>query len=132
MTPPSLVREPQTLEHPAELVLDARKEWYSSYEAAQVLGVSAQFVRNCFDDQTLMGHEIGTHSNRSKKYKLIHRDCLLMYLLETANFSAEDFSRRLQQLLSRRSEEELRLVKGWIEERLRRDYALEKSRSARA
>jgi hypothetical protein len=119
MTPPSTTLvEPPCLRHPATLLLDPKREWYSCNEAADILGVSGQFVRNCFDDQSILGHEIGVRANKHKRYKLIHRDCLLMYLLETANYSDREFSDRLQGILKRRSNQELRLVKGWIEERL--------------
>ncbi len=119
MTPPSttLVETP-CLRHPATILLDPKREWYSCNEAADILGVSGQFVRNCFEDQSILGHEVGARRNKHKRYKLIHRDCLLMYLLETANYSSAEFSLRLKELLKRRSPQDLRVIKGWIEERL--------------
>jgi len=100
-------------------LFEGGKVWYTSKEAAAILGVSVQFVRDAFESQAIMGHEVSAQNKPAvRRIKMIHRDCLLIYLMETANFSAQDFLVRLQGLLKGRSPEELEKIKAWIDGRL--------------
>ncbi len=64
------------------------KEWYSPKEMGAVVGRSDQYIRNLFDNQKILGHQFngraGKGSEKRHTYQ-VHRDCVVLYLLETAN-----------------------------------------------
>lgn len=99
-----------------ELLFENGKVWYSCKEAALLLGMSAQFVRDAFQSQELMGQEITSRGRDGiRRYRLIHRDCLLMYLIQTANYTSKDFLDKLKRLLLRRPASEQREVRAWLD-----------------
>lgn len=96
------------------------KVWYTTKEAAAIIGTSIQFVRDAFDNQELMGQEIASRRHpQVRRMKLIHRDCLMVFLLETANYTPVDFLERLKRLLLNCSREEQKNVLAWLELKLR-------------
>ena len=99
-----------------ETLFENGKGWYSTKEASALLGMSVQFVRDAFDSQELMGQEITSRGVSSgRRIKLIHRDCLLVYLMQTANYSAADFILRMKKLLLRRPASELEEIRVWLD-----------------
>ncbi len=99
-------------------LLPPQQEWFSPKEVASIIGTSDQFVRDCFLNQGILGHR--THSDkgpgRAKRQRyLIHRDGIILYLLQTANFSPEDFLRYVGELLRRRPREERQRLRSLLE-----------------
>lgn len=114
-----MVHLPETKEQAAghyELLFETNKVWYTSKEAARVLGMSVQFVRDAFQSQELMGQEITSRGcDGTRRYKLIHRDCLLLYLIQTANYTPRDFMDKMKRLILRRPAAELREMRAWLD-----------------
>lgn len=99
-----------------ELLFENGKVWYSSKEAAQILGMSVQFVRDAFESQELMGQEVASRGvDGIRRTKLIHRDCLLVYLMQTANYTPRDFLDKMKRLLIRRPVNEQQELRVWLE-----------------
>ena len=82
-----------------EQFLPDNKLWYTIKEVAALLGRSEQCVRDCFDNQKLLGHclnakaVIGTEKRWSYS---ISRQSLILFFMETANFKAQEFLIRFQ------------------------------------
>ena len=96
---------------PITRLMPGGKEWYTSKEAAVVIGRSAQYVRDCFDNQKLMGHALnarGPAGGEKRKSYQIPRAALMLYLMETANYQAGDYVQRVEALLENLSIEERR------------------------
>lgn len=75
--------------------------WYTIKEAASILGRSEQYVRNCFDNQKLLGHlcNAKAKSGQEQRYSYqISRESLVLFFMESANYQAEDFLERLQKV----------------------------------
>lgn len=88
---------------PVAALLPDGKEWFTSKEAACVIGRSAQYVRDCFDNQKIMGHAFnsqGRFGDEKRKSYQIPRAALLLYLMETANYRGSDFPDRILNLAS--------------------------------
>ncbi|MEM9226831.1 MAG: hypothetical protein AAGA45_02595 [Verrucomicrobiota bacterium] len=87
---------------------DQQQEWYSPKEVAAIIGRSDQYVRDAFDNQRILGYAGNGRARQAKRRNyLIHREGLLLFLLETANYRPEDFIRRMAVLLNNRTREEL-------------------------
>ena len=60
------------------------KQWYSPKEMGSVVGRSDQYIRNLFDNQKVLGHQIngraGKGCEKRRAYQ-VHRDCVILYLL---------------------------------------------------
>ena len=87
---------------PIDRLLPAGKEWFTAKEAACVIGRSAQYVRDCFDNQKLMGHAMnarGKSGSEQRRSYQIPRAALLLYLMETANYQPGDYAGRVRELL---------------------------------
>ena len=113
--PPALSpAEKKNVDTHYELLFENGKVWYTSKEAAQLLGMSVQFVRDAFQSQELMGHEISS-VREGRRTKLIHRDCLQMYLMQTANYTPKDFIDKIKRLLVRRPLTEQQEIKLWLD-----------------
>lgn len=98
---------------PVAQLLPGGKEWYTSKEAAVVIGRSAQYVRDCFDNQKLMGHALnarGPAGDEKRKSYQIPRAALMLYLMETANYHAGDFADRILELLNHLQPDERRKI----------------------
>ena len=93
---------------PISRLLPEGKAWYTTKEAAAVIGRSDQYVRDCFDSQTLLGHTLNARSRcgEGRRSYQIPRECLMLYLIETANYRAGDFAERLAELVDALSGEE--------------------------
>lgn len=74
------------------------KTWYTVKEVAALLGKSEQYVRDCFDNQKMLGHVWNAKAGRGKEKRHtyhISRECLVLFLMETANYNATDFLARI-------------------------------------
>ena len=81
-----------------EQLLSDNKTWYTVKEVAALLGRSEQYVRDCFDNQKMLGHVWNAKAKRGKEKRHtyhISRKGLVLFLMETANFSANDFFDRI-------------------------------------
>ncbi len=106
-------------------MLPPEKRWFTPKEVAALIGTSDQFVRDAFDDQRILGHFniVPGRGPKGRRLYRIHRESLLLYLLETANFAPADFAARVDELLQNRSPAHLQQIR----ERLDRYLAKEKS-----
>ena len=77
-----------------ESFLPDDKPWYSVKEVALILGKSDQYVRNCFDNQRLFAHVLNGNAQR-KSYQISRRS-LVLFLMETANYNAQEFYERVK------------------------------------
>jgi len=79
------------------------KTWFSTREVAEMLGRTPQWVRDCFDNQKLLGHITNgkAHPGREQRrpYR-IHRDSLLLFLAQTANYTPREFTERIAHILT--------------------------------
>lgn len=105
----------EAVEHFAFL-LPEQQEWFSPKEVAAIIGKSDQYVRDAFDNQRILGHTSNARSRhiRRRSYQ-IHRDALLLFLLETANYQPQDFLQRITGLLRHRSPRELQRLRGELD-----------------
>ena len=102
-------------------LLPEGKEWYSPKEVGALLGRSDQYVRNLFESRKILGHQINGRADKDceKRHTYqVHRDCVILYLLETANYEPEDFMDRMVEILQHRSEEQLESILDILEETL--------------
>ncbi|MFA5257600.1 MAG: hypothetical protein WC360_05560 [Opitutales bacterium] len=98
---------------PIARLLPQGKEWFTAKEAADVIGRSAQYVRDCFDNQKLMGHAMnarGPSGSEKRRSYQIPRAALMLYLMETANYQAGDYAQRLCELLEHLNADERRRI----------------------
>jgi hypothetical protein len=98
------------------MVLD--KEWFSPKEMADIIGKTDQYIRDAFDNQKIFGHVSNARSPRGqekRKSYQIHRDGVLLYLLETANYSPEDFTERIIELIRSKPEIVLKKIKSTVD-----------------
>ena len=82
-----------------ERLLPDHKQWYTVKEAAAVLGRSDQYIRDCFDNQKILGHIWNGKAARGKEQRRsyhIPRESLILFLMETANYQAGDFIERFE------------------------------------
>ena len=83
-----------------EKLLPDKKEWYTIKEVAAILGRSEQYVRDCFDNQKILGHTWNAKAKRGQERRKsyhISRAGLVLFFMETANYSANEFALRLNQ-----------------------------------
>ncbi|MDR2778717.1 MAG: hypothetical protein LBB16_00295 [Puniceicoccales bacterium] len=99
-------------------LLPASQQWFSPKEMAAIIGKTDQYVRNAFDNQKILGHLLngsapkGTEKRRTY---MISRESILLFLFETANFSPEDFTDRLGEILKNRSVSQLLKIQRQID-----------------
>ncbi|MEO0796056.1 MAG: hypothetical protein AAFX93_12880 [Verrucomicrobiota bacterium] len=101
---------PQTHFHS---LIDEDKEWYSVQDVAAIIGRTDQYVRDCFDNGHLLGHRLVGRSRNGasgRRSYQVHRDGLVLYLLETANYEPEDFMERVASILSKRHPDEIQAI----------------------
>ena len=106
--------------HFASLVPEGQ-EWFSPKEAGSIIGRSDQFVRDSFSTGKIMGHTsngIAPKGEEKKSYLRVHRDAIIMYLLESANYTPESFMESLESILERRSDYQLLRLEKVIHDRL--------------
>jgi hypothetical protein len=94
------------------------KEWFSPKEMADIIGKTDQYIRDAFDNQKIFGHASNGRSPRGqekRKSYQIHRDGVILYLLETANYSSEDFTERIIELIRSKPETVLKKIKSTVD-----------------
>lgn len=98
--------------HFSSLLIEG-KQWYTPKEMALVIGRTDQYVRDCFDNGRILGHTLSGRSKGQEKRRSfqIHRDAVLLFLLETANYTSADFLERLIDLLRNRCASEKRIIR---------------------
>lgn len=102
-------------------LLPKGQEWFSPKEAGNIIGRSDQFIRNSFYSGKIFGHlsnGIAPKGEEKKTYLRVHRDAIIMYLLESANYTPESFMESLESLLMRRSDYQLMRIEKLIRDRL--------------
>ncbi len=108
------------MEHFASLMPEGQ-EWFSPKEAGNIIGRSDQFIRDSFYTGKIMGHTsngIAPKGEEKKSYLRVHRDAIIMYLLESANYTPESFMEGLESILSKRSDYQLMRLEKVIHDRL--------------
>jgi hypothetical protein len=94
------------------------QEWFSPKEMANIIGKTDQYIRDAFDNQKIFGHIANGRSPRGqekRKTYQIHRDGVLLYLMETANYSSEDFTERIVDLIRSKPDTVLRKIKSTVD-----------------
>ena len=97
------------------------QQWFSPKEVASITGRSDQFVRNSFYNGKIFGHMsngLAKKGEEKKSYLRVHRDAILIYLLESANYSPDIFMEGIEKLLRNRSQYQLMRLEKIIRERL--------------
>jgi hypothetical protein len=104
-----------------EFMLPPNQQWFSPKEVANVIGRTDQFVRDAFDNQKILGHQNNGRARKGRERRRtyqIHREALILFLLETANFRPRDFLARLEEILRNRSPQELTQLQRYVTGRL--------------
>lgn len=101
-------------------LLASERTTFKICEAAELIGMSARFVEDRFDDGELYGHE---HNGRAGKRfsKRIVRESLLGYLVRTANYDSEMRLAMARQVLDAFAPADLRTLRDHISNRLAAD-----------
>ena len=97
------------------------QQWFSPKEAGNIIGRSDQFVRNSFYSGKIFGHlsnGIAPKGEEKKTYLRVHKDAIILYLLESANYTPESFMESLEDLLMHRSDYQLFRLEKVIKDRL--------------
>lgn len=85
-----------------EYLFPKGKVWFTPREVGEIIGRSDQFVRNGFHSGKIMGHQASgayCKNGEKKMYMRVHKKMLVMYLLETTNYTSDIFLERLKYLL---------------------------------
>jgi prophage antirepressor-like protein len=104
-----------------DFLLPPGKQWFSAKEVASVIGRTDQYVRDAFDNQKIFGHNANGRARRGREQRRtyqVHREALLLFFLETANYRPDDFLSRLQELLAHRSPQQLAKLQRYVSSRL--------------
>ena len=86
------------------------KDWYSAKEVGAIVGRTAQYIRDLFDNQKILGHQSNGRAGKGREKRMpyqVHRDCIILYLMQTANFEPDDFIERLGEVLRHRTTKQL-------------------------
>jgi len=97
------------------------RDWFSPKEAGNIIGRSDQFVRDSFNSGKIMGHTSNGMAKKGaekKTYLRVHRDAIVLYLLESANYTTESFMRSIESIISRCSAYQLARLEKVIRDRL--------------
>jgi hypothetical protein len=100
-----------------EFLLPPGQQWFSPKEVASLIGRTDQFVRDAFDNQKILGHQNNARARKGRERRRtyqIHREGVLLFLLETANYRPRDFVERLQEILRNRSPQQLTQVQRYL------------------
>lgn len=97
------------------------QEWFSPKEAGYIIGRSDQFVRNSFYSGKIFGHlsnGLAKRGEEKKTYMRVHRDAIVLFLLEYANYTPESFMQKLESVILNRSDYQLFRLEKIIKDRL--------------
>ncbi|MDR1255847.1 MAG: hypothetical protein LBJ94_02915 [Puniceicoccales bacterium] len=86
-----------------EFLLPPSQRWFSPKEVASIIGKSSQYVRDAFDNQKILGHTLSGRAPRGKEKRKtyqIPRESVILYLIETANYTSEELLLRFHDILS--------------------------------
>ncbi len=104
-----------------EFMLPPGQQWFSPKEVASLIGRTDQFVRDAFDNQKILGHQNNARARkgheRRRTYQ-IHREAVILFLLETANYRPKDFLERIEEILRNRSPQQLTQLHRYVAGRL--------------
>lgn len=101
--------------------LPENQNWFSPKEVAVIIGRSDQFVRNSFYTGKILGHisnGIAPKGEEKRVYLRVHRDAIIMYLLESANYPPEAMMEGLERLIKNRSTFQLMRLEKIIRDKL--------------
>jgi hypothetical protein len=86
-----------------EFLLPPTQRWFSPKEVASIIGKSAQYVRDAFDNQKILGPRMNGRAPKGderRKTYLIPRENLILSLIETANSGSDEFLSKLDKILN--------------------------------
>jgi hypothetical protein len=104
-----------------EFLLPPGQQWFSPKEVASLIGRTDQFVRDAFDNQKILGHQNNAKARKGRERRRtyqIHREGVLLFLLETANYRPKDFLERVQEILRNRSPQQLNQLQRYLAQKL--------------
>ncbi len=104
-----------------EFMLPPGQQWFSPKEVASVIGRTDQFVRDAFDNQKILGHQNNARARKGRERRRtyqIHREAVILFLLETANYRPKDFLARIEEILRNRSPQQLTQLQRYVTSRL--------------
>ncbi len=102
-----------------EGMLPKDQEWFSPKEVGYIIGRSDQFVRDSISDGIIFAHNtawIKDSKIDKRNYMRVHKKMLTLYLMETANYSAEMFTESLKQLIGQCTNYQLLILEKHIKE----------------
>lgn len=97
------------------------QEWFSPKEAGYIIGRFDQFVRNSFYSGKIFGHlsnGLAKRGEEKKTYMRVHRDAIVLFLMESANYTPESFMQELESVILNRSDYQLFRLEKVIRDRL--------------
>lgn len=105
-----------------EYLFPKNKVWFTPREVGEIIGRSDQFVRNSFHSGAIMGHQatgaICREGEERKVYMRVHKKMLVLYLLETANYTSDMFIERIKYLLRCCGDYELFVLEKFVKDLL--------------
>lgn len=99
----------QVTQHHLESLLPCNKNWFTPKEVAHVLNRSDQFVRACLESGQLLGHSFPSCGGRRKSHQ-VPRDCLLLFMIQSANYEPVDLLEQMLQVVRKLSPDQRRLI----------------------
>jgi len=103
--------------------LPNNKDLFSIKEVAKIINKSPQFTRDAFKNGKILGYALkGRSLNKpqNRSAYLIHKDDIILYLLQHANHSPEERNHQIKQLLIKSSESQLRYFQATIQNELKK------------
>lgn len=104
------------------------KDFLSIKEVAKIINKSTQFTRDAFRNGRLLGYAFKGRSldkSQNRSTYLIHRDDVVIYLLNHANHAPQEFADRIVELLTKATNDQLeyfqKAIQLQIDERINRD-----------
>jgi hypothetical protein len=116
-----MLKLPSTSQSHFDYILSLKRDWFSSKEVALVLGKSDQYVRNAYEAGQLLGHAMNGSARRGeekRKTYQFHKEGILLFLIQTANYEPQDFMRALEYIISNRTTEQLKALQVLIHKRI--------------
>ncbi len=104
-----------------DFLLPPDQQWFTPKEVARLIGRTDQYVRDAFENQKILGHQGNARARRGREKRRtyqVHREGVILFLLETANYGPDDFVGRVQELLRHRTHQQLTQVQKFVTGRL--------------